>query len=200
MGLLDNMNREIEERKQAIKEQQQRDIEELKAMEDAKKDAEAKVAKVSTIVKKCGDNGKALVTAEAKKVDDIDDMELAKETVKISTAKVIEAERKCVAMEVATKELDSEGAFVMEPLLDADDVELMNEVFGAKAAKTTKARTKGGPTKEELVFDAIKGGNNTKKGLEADSAGFGGDVHGQTFTLTKKGLIKSVGSGVYAVV
>lgn len=74
------------------------------------------------------------------------------------------------------------------------------EVVIVEATKATKSRTKGGPTKEERVFDAIKGGMNTKKALEADDAGFGGDVHGQTFTLVKKGLIKATSPGVYEIV
>ena len=196
MGLVDELKRKREEEKVAEKARAAKVLADDEALDVAIKVAEVKETKVAAIIKKCSDNGKALASAEAKKVEDIDDFELAKETVKISTAKVIDAERKCVAMEVTTKEVDEEGAFVMEPLLDVDEVELLNEVYGAKSAKTTKTTKGNGKGKKVDVLNAIKEGNNTKKGLEAKF----GDVHSQTYQLTKDGDITTDGKGNYSVV
>lgn len=200
MGLLDKLKLDIVEQEKHEKERQEQEKERILEAKEALKVAEAKEVVRANAFKKCGDTGKAAITAIGNAEEADDDVELAKESLKIAVAKRIEAIKKCVDMEVTTKEVDTEGAFVMAKVLTSEDVEAITEGMKVAATGTTKARTKGGPTKEDLVFEAIKGGNNTKKGLEAPEAGFGGDVHGQIFTLNKKGLIKSGGSGVYLVV
>lgn len=89
--------------------------------------------------------------------------------------------------------LVSKGIDEAKIALAYPDVEMV------KAMKGTAKKEKGGPTKEDKVLEAIKNGNNTKKGLEAIED-FGGDVHTQIYGLGKKGLIEVTSPGAYVVV
>ena len=143
----------------------------------------------------------ALVPGDAIKDIAVFDEDIATNEAMIRTQK--EATKKLVDATNIIKETRNETVEGIKEVLISkgiDDTKIALAYPDVEIVKATKARTKGGPTKEDRVLDAIKGGNNTKKALEAPEAGFDGDVHGQTFTLTKKGLIKATSPGVYSVV
>lgn len=143
----------------------------------------------------------AIIPAETIKDIEVFDEDIATNDATIRTQK--EATKKLVDATNIIKETREETVREVRELLISNgysEEKITLAYPEVEIVKPTKARTKGGATKEDLVLEAIKGGNNTKKGLETDDAGFGGDVHGQTFTLTKKGLIKATSPGVYEVV
>ena len=142
-----------------------------------------------------------IIPAETIKDIEVFDEDIVSNEVTIRTQK--EATKKLVDATNIIKETREETVREVRELLLSNgysEEKITLAYPEVEIVKATKTRTKGGPTKEERVLDAIKGGMNTKKALEAPEAGFDGDVHGQTFTLTKKGLIKATSPGVYSVV